>query len=257
MLAVILAGGYGTRLSEETTKKPKPLVEIGHRPIIWHIMKNLNFQGFSRFIILAGYKAYSIKEYFLNYYAHQSDLQIDMKQNKITYLKSYSEDWVIEVIDTGLDTMTGGRLLHVHDSLPDNEPFLFTYGDGLADINITDLLTHHKNSGKLATVTAVYPPARFGALSINQNDEVVSFSEKPVEESGRINGGFFILQKEVIKYIQNSATIWENEPLSDLVNARELNAYPHNGFWQPMDTLREKIILENLWETGKAPWRNW
>lgn len=257
MLAVILAGGYGTRLSEETNLRPKPLVEIGERPILWHIMKNLNSQGFNRFIILAGYKAYSIKEYFLNYYAHQSDLRINVALNNVEYLRNYSEDWIIEIVDTGLDTMTGGRLLHVKDMLPESEPFLFTYGDGLADINISELLNQHNASNKLATVTAVYPPARFGSLSINEENEVTSFSEKPNEEISRINGGFFILQKEVTEFIRDASTVWEKEPLSELSTARQLNAYLHNGFWQPMDTLREKYLLEKLWKSNEAPWRNW
>ena len=257
MKAVILAGGFGTRISEETIKKPKPLIEIGEMPILWHIMKNLSMYGINDFIVLAGYKAYSIKEFFLNYYAHKSDLRINLANNNVDYLKNYAEDWVVTVVDTGLDTMTGGRLLRVTELLPADEPFLFTYGDGLANVDINSLVNSHMKSNKLATVTAVIPPARFGALEINVNNEVSSFREKPLGEVGRINGGFFVLQREVINYIQSDSTIWENEPLTQLVRDGELNAYVHDGFWQPMDTLREKIMLEKLWASGTAPWRNW
>lgn len=257
MLAVILAGGFGTRLSEETQKKPKPLVEIGDKPILWHIMKNLSTYGFKKFIILAGYKSYSIKEYFINYYLHRADVKISMSNNKIEYLHNYSENWDVSVIDTGLNTMTGGRLLRVKHLLPENEPFLFTYGDGLSDIDINALISSHKKSGKLATVTAVYPPARFGALEINDDGSVESFQEKPIAEMGRINGGFFILEKKSVEFISDDQTVWEESAISGLVREKQLNAYIHSGFWQPMDTLREKNKLEKLWSDKSAPWRNW
>lgn len=256
MIAVILAGGLGTRLSEETELKPKPLVEIGTRPIIWHIMKNLSAQGIRNFIILAGYKSVMIKKYFLDYYVQNADVKVLLSDNKVSFLQSTVEDWDVSVIDTGLKTMTGGRLKRIAHMLPENEPFLFTYGDGLADINLNSLVQSHVDSKKLATVTGVFPPARFGALEIDKYGTVTSFTEKPKNEIGRINGGFFILRKKCLEYIYGDDCVWEEGPMQRLVEERQLSVYLHDTFWQPMDTLREKRALEELWQNN-APWRNW
>ncbi|MDB9696530.1 glucose-1-phosphate cytidylyltransferase [Amylibacter sp.] len=257
MLAVILAGGLGTRLAEETQRKPKPLVEIGEMPIIWHIMKNLHVSGFSRFIILTGYKSNLIKNFFLQYSSYGSDLTIQTKSNSVKFYDKHVEDWEVTILDTGYSTMTGGRLLRAASFLPDNEPFLFTYGDGLSDVNIPKLLACHMKSKKMVTVTAVRPQSRFGALDISQTGEVLGFEEKPANEVGLINGGFFVMDKNVLEYINDDTSVWEDQPMSKLVQERQLNAYVHDSFWQPMDTLREKQKLESLWSSGQAPWKNW
>lgn len=256
MKAVILAGGLGTRISEETHLKPKPMIDIGGRPILWHIMKMYSQHGVNDFIICCGYKGYLIKEYFANYFLHMSDVTIDLKTNKMEVLRKNAEDWRVTLVDTGLNTMTGGRLLRVAEYLSQDETFCFTYGDGVSDLNISELIEHHKVAGKLATVTAVTPPGRYGALEIKGRD-VVSFIEKPRGDGPKINGGFFVLSKEVLKLISNDRTSWEKEPLQKLTEMGELSAYIHNGFWQPMDTLREKNLLQSLWGEGLAPWKTW
>ena len=257
MLAVILAGGFGTRLSEESHLKPKPLVEIGEKPILWHIMKNLYVGGYDRFVILAGYKAHIIKSYFLNYKIYGFDFTIKTKKNSVEYLEKQVEDWEVTILDTGYDTMTGGRLLRSASFLPKDEPFLFTYGDGLADVDFQKLRECHKNSDKLVTVTAVTPPARFGALNISENGRVLGFEEKNQSGVSLINGGFFLVNYDALQYIEGDQTSWENEPMLGLVKDQQLNAHRHHGFWQPMDTLREKHKLNKLWETGNAPWKTW
>lgn len=254
--AVILAGGYGTRLAEETIVKPKPLVEIGDQPILWHLMKLLHVQGISHFIICLGYKGYLIKEYFQNYLLHRSDVTMNFGQGTVHYHNRRAEDWTVSLIDTGKDTMTGGRLKRVRAYLP-NTPFLMTYGDGLADINLTALLAHHTQSRRKATVTSVAPPGRFGALRTDQYGHVTGFLEKPTGDGGRINGGFFVLEKSVTDYIADDATSFERDPLETLARHGELSAYEHHGFWQPMDTLRDKTQLEALWQQGQAPWKLW
>ncbi len=256
MKAVILAGGLGTRISEETHIKPKPMVEIGGLPILWHIMKLYSYYGIQDFIICCGYKGYVIKEYFNNYFLHMSDVTFDMATNNMHVHRKNAEDWRITLVDTGLDTMTGGRLRQVAEYLEEDEPFCFTYGDGVSDINISDLVKHHVAHGKLATVTAVSPPGRYGSLTIDSG-MVHSFEEKPKGDGSRINGGFFILSKKVIDLIHNDRTSWEDEPLKQLAEMKELSAYIHDGFWQPMDTLREKNMLQNMWEHGNAPWKKW
>lgn len=255
--AVILAGGLGTRLSEETDLKPKPLVEIGGKPIIWHIMKYLSSYGINEFYICCGYKGYLIKEYFTNYSIHTSDIEVDSKQDQIKILKKNIENWKISLIDTGNETMTGGRLLRLKEYLKNTDEFLFTYGDGLSDININDLLNFHKQNKKIATVTAVIPPGRYGAIVTNQNNMVTEFSEKPRGDGGYINGGYFILNKKVFDYIENDETVWEKEPLEKLAKDNELFAFKHDGFWQAMDTLREKRYLNELWLAKKAKWKIW
>ena len=258
MKAVILAGGLGTRLSEETVSKPKPMVEIGGKPILWHIMKTYSHYGINDFIICCGYKGYVIKEYFANYFLHQSDVTFNIKNNKMTVHEDRVEAWTVTLVDTGDNSMTGGRLKRVLPYLKDEEAFCFTYGDGVADININSLIEFHKSHGKQATITATFPPGRFGALSIEDN-QVQKFEEKPKNSSntGWINGGFFILSKEVIKFIKNDKTILEREPMEKLSSSKNLMAYKHDGFWQPMDTIREKEILNQLWEKGLAPWKIW
>lgn len=255
MKAVILAGGYGTRLSEETTLKPKPMVEIGGYPILWHIMKIYSHYGINDFIICLGYKGYQIKEYFLNYFLHQSDVTFDMKENTTKLHKHNCEPWRVTLVDTGENTMTGGRLRKIKSYL-DNETFCFTYGDGLSNIDIDALIKFHKAQGGLATVTAVRLPARFGAIEFKGN-KVASFKEKPLDESSYVNGGFFILEPGAVDYIEKDSTIWEKEPLERLAFDSHLYAYKHEDFWMPMDTLREKQILENLWISGNAPWKVW
>ena len=257
MKAVILAGGRGTRLGQLSSIKPKPMVEIGNRPIIWHIMKLYSHYGVKEFIICAGYLGYQIKDYFINYLNNVSDVKINLNKNSIEYInKKERLNWEISIIDTGQETMTGGRLLKIKEFLDDNTPFFMTYGDGLADINLSKLLDFHKKSKKLVTMTAVYPPPRFGSLVI-ENNLVTKFSEKNIGDVGRINGGFFVCEKQALKYINNKNQPWESLPLVNLSSSRELSAFLHNGFWQPMDTLRERDELEELWKTNSAPWKVW
>jgi glucose-1-phosphate cytidylyltransferase len=254
--AVILAGGLGTRIAEESDSKPKPMVEIGGRPLLWHILKTYSHHGIKDFVICLGYKGYYIKEFFFNYYRHMSDLEIDLKNGVHKILNSQSEDWKVTLIDTGADTMTGGRLKRVAPYL-DNETFFLTYGDGLSDIDLTAELAFHRSSRRMATVAAVQPPGRFGVLNMDENRHVTSFEEKPSDEIGWINGGFFILEPSVINYVEGDSISWEREPLSNLAKDGQLAAYQHTGFWQPCDTLRDKRELEKLWESGNAPWKVW
>ena len=256
MKAVILAGGLGTRLSEETSVKPKPMVEIGGKPILWHIMKTYSSHGINEFVICCGYKGYVIKEYFANYFLHMSDVTFDMSENTLDVHHKRAEPWKVTLVDTGDNSMTGGRLKRVAEHLKDEDAFCFTYGDGVGNINITELVDYHKKSGKLATLTATFPPGRFGALDI-QSGQVKSFQEKPRGDGAMINGGYFVLSPEVINYIEDDATTWEQEPLKKLAETDQLMAYEHHGFWQPMDTLRDKIYLEKLWTSNKAPWKIW
>jgi glucose-1-phosphate cytidylyltransferase len=254
--AVILAGGLGTRLSEETVIKPKPLVEIGSRPILWHIMKLYYHAGISEFIVCLGYKGYLIKEYFSNYFLHQSDVTFDFTSNSIEYHQKRSENWKVTLIDTGADTMTGGRIKKIRDYIG-SETFCLTYGDGVSDVNISDLVNFHNNHGKIGTVTAVSPPGRFGALKLDETQTVSGFHEKPLGDGGRINGGFFVLNPDIFGLISDDTTVFEREPLEALASRRELAAYQHDGFWHPMDTLRDKSYLETLWASGNAPWKLW
>ena len=256
MKVVILAGGLGTRLSEETVSKPKPMVEIGGRPILWHIMRTYLHFGIQDFIICCGYKGYVIKEYFANYFLHQSDVTFNMVDNKMTVHEDRAEPWTVTLVDTGENSMTGGRLKRVLPFIKDEEAFCFTYGDGVADINITDLINFHKSHGKQATLSATFPPGRFGALSIEDN-QVLKFEEKPKGDGSLINGGYFVLSPKVIDRILGDDTTWEQEPLKSLASDGELMAFKHEGFWQPMDTLRDKIYLEKLLEENKAPWKKW
>lgn len=257
MKAVILAGGLGTRLSEETNIKPKPMIEIGGMPILWHIMKIYSNFGINEFIICCGYKGYIIKEYFSNYSLHSSDVTIDLENRDIHFHKNRSESWKITLVDTGIESMTGGRIKRIGKYVQDDELFCLTYGDGLSNIDITSLINFHKKHGKLATLSAVVPPGRFGALDISENNEVTRFMEKPEGDSSQINGGFFVCSPKVIDYIENDMTIWEQEPLNNLAKENELMAFSHKGFWQPMDTLREKKLLQRLWDEKKAPWKVW
>lgn len=257
MKVVILAGGLGTRLSEETVIKPKPLVEIGSFPIIWHIMKIYSYYGFNDFIICCGYKGYMIKEYFSNYHLHTCDVNYDFSLSKTTFSSSKTEGWKISLIDTGDNTMTGGRLKRIQSLLGKNEDFCMTYGDGLSDININELVEYHKSHKRLATVTAVTPPGRFGILSIASDNQVTGFSEKKTSDEYKINGGFFVLNSKVLDDIDGDETVWEKKPLERLSSDNNLMAYKHDGFWQPMDTLREKFLLEDLWNKNKAPWKVW
>lgn len=256
MKAVILAGGMGTRLSEETIIRPKPMVEIGGKPILWHIMKIYSAHGVNDFVICLGYKGYAIKEYFANYFLHMSDITFDMSRNKMEVHQANAEPWRVTLIDTGENTMTGGRLLRVRQHLGDDDTFCFTYGDGVGDVDISQSLHFHRAHGKLATLTAVQPPGRFGALSM-QHETVMAFQEKPFGDGGWVSGGFFILSQKVIDLVENDQTIWERGPLEHLANNGELLAYKHNGFWHPMDTLRDKHYLEDLWQSGNAPWKLW
>jgi glucose-1-phosphate cytidylyltransferase len=253
MKAVILAGGLGTRISEETASRPKPMVEIGGKPILWHVMKIYSAHGINDFIICLGYKGYMIKEYFANYFLHMSDVTIDMAQNKMEVHQNSAEPWRVTLVDTGEATMTGGRLRRIRQYLND-EPFCFTYGDGVGDIDITEVIAFHRRQGTLATLTATRPPGRFGSL-VTKNDRVLRFQEKPEGDGGWINGGFFVLSPKVIDYIDGDATTWEREPIERLAAEGQLSSYFHDGFWQPMDTLRDKNHLEELWATGTAPWR--
>lgn len=255
MKAVILAGGLGTRISEETLVRPKPMVEIGGRPVLWHIMKTYSAYGVVDFIVCCGYKGYMIKEYFANYTLHLSDVTVDLRKNTIEVHQSNVEPWRITLVDTGDATMTGGRLKRVAPYLQ-NEDFCFTYGDGLSDVNITDLIAFHRAHGTLATVTAVQPPGRFGQLKLDQK-KIVSFNEKPQGDGAWVNGGYFVLSPQVIDYIAGDDSIWEREPVERLASQGNLSAFVHRGFWQPMDTLRDKLALEELWNSGKAPWKVW
>ncbi len=259
MKAVILAGGLGTRISEETHLKPKPMIEIGGRPILWHIMKIYSSHGVNDFVICCGYRGYVIKEYFANYFLHMSDVTFDMINNKMEVHHQHAEPWKVTLVDTGEDTLTGGRLLRVADYVKHESAFCFTYGDGVADIDISAQIAFHKQHGKWATVTAVQPPGRYGALEMDghQNGKVAGFTEKPRGDGGLINGGFFVLSPKVLPFIADDATAWEVAPLQTLAHQDQLMAYEHNGFWLPMDTLRDKTLLEDLWNSGKAPWKSW
>lgn len=256
MKAVILAGGLGTRFAEESDAKPKPMIEIGGRPLLWHIMKIYAHHGVNEFVICLGYKGYVIKEFFFNYYRHMANMDIDLKMGTYKIIDSQSEDWQITLIDTGPETMTGGRLKRVAPYLG-NEPFCLTYGDGLANIDISAEILFHRQQKKLATVAAVQPPGRFGVLNLDAEHTVASFEEKPSDEIGWINGGFFVLEPQVIEYINDDETSWEREPLANLARDGHLAAFQHTGFWQPCDTLRDKRVLENLWNQGNAPWQVW
>lgn len=255
MKVVLLAGGLGSRISEESHLRPKPMIEIGGRPILWHIMKIYSKYGLNDFVVCCGYKSYVIKEYFANYFLHLSDVTFDLKNNQMEVHHNESEPWKVTLVDTGESTMTGGRLKRVRSYLG-NEDFCLTYGDGLADINIPELLKFHKAHGKLATLTAAQPPGRFGALGL-EGTLVQSFKEKPMGDGNWINGGFFVLNPKVIDLISDDQTVWEKEPLERLAQSQELHAFQHKGFWQPMDTLRDKTYLEQLWSSNKAPWKVW
>lgn len=255
MKTVVLAGGLGTRITEETHLRPKPMIEIGGYPILWHIMKLYAHFGLNDFVICLGYKGYVIKEYFSNYFLHMSDVTFDFKDNSVTVHHKTAEPWTVTLIDTGERTMTGGRLKRVQDYL-DNDTFCFTYGDGLSDLNIVDLIQFHKTQDTLATVTAVQPPGRFGSMDIS-GAKVTNFVEKPANGGGRINGGFFVLEPRVIDYIENDETVWEEEPVQQLTQDGQLSAFEHTGFWQPMDTLRDKMRLDEMWKSGDAPWKLW
>lgn len=256
MKVVILAGGLGTRLSEETELKPKPMVEIGGRPILWHIMKTYSHFGFNDFVILTGYKSHIIKDYFLNYYTRYSDITVDMSNNAVEIHKQRNEPWKVTMLYTGQDTMTGGRIKKAKDYIG-NERFMLTYGDGVADINIPELIKSHNESKKLATMTAVQLSGRFGALVIKDNNMITSFMEKPKGEENWINGGFFVLEPQIFDYIEGDKTIWERKPLETLAQEHQLNAYKHEGFWRPMDTLRDKNDLTDMWTSDNAPWALW
>ena len=256
MKVIILAGGLGTRLSEETGIKPKPMVEIGGKPILWHIMKMYSFYGFNDFIICCGYKGYLIKEYFANYFLHTSDVTFDMQKNKMKVHQKRAEPWKVTLIDTGEATMTGGRLLRAADYVKNDECFCLTYGDGVGDNDIAATLAFHRSHGKSATMTTTYPPGRFGAVDI-ENRRVRSFKEKPRGDGAFVNGGFFVLNPSVLSYIKDDSTVWEQEPLMKLAEDEELMAHQHDGFWQPMDTLHDRRTLESLWSSGSAPWKKW
>ena len=257
MKAVILAGGLGTRLSEETSIKPKPMVEIGGQPILWHIMKIYSAHGINDFIICCGYKGYMIKEYFANYFLRMSDVTFDMRFNQMNIHAGKAEPWRVTLVDTGENTLTGGRLKRVQEHIG-NETFCFTYGDGVCDINVTELIKFHKEQGSLGTLTAVQPPGRFGALALGKEQtKITHFQEKPDGDGAWINGGYFVMEPDVIDYIADDFTVWEQEPLKKLADSEQLSAYKHDGFWQPMDTLRDKNYLEGLWQSGKAPWKVW
>ena len=256
MKAVILAGGLGTRLSEETALRPKPMVEIGGKPILWRIMKMYSHHGVNDFVVCCGYKGYVIKEYFANYFLHMSDITFDMQHNQMIVHHKRAESWQVTLVDTGDHSMTGGRLLRVAAYVRDEEAFCLTYGDGVSDVDIAASIDYHRSHGKAATVTATYPPGRFGALDI-QGGAIRSFMEKPRGDGGMINGGFFVLSPRVLDYLVDDTTVWEQQPLQGLASDGELMAFEHTGFWQPMDTLRDKIHLEELWTSGKAPWKTW
>ncbi|MGV0642998.1 glucose-1-phosphate cytidylyltransferase [Mycolicibacterium sp. XJ879] len=256
MKAVILAGGKGTRLTEETVARPKPMVEIGGRPILWHILKHYSRHGINDFVVCCGYKGYLIKEYFANYFLHMSDVTFDLSVNKMEVHEHYAEPWRVTLVDTGDETMTGGRLKRVSPYIQDEEAFCFTYGDGLSDVNIAKSIEFHRQHGRKATVTAVLPPGRYGAIE-RDGDRVARFVEKPPGDGGFINGGFFVLSPAALDYIDGDQTAWEGPPLARLAADGELMAFEHSGFWQPMDTLRDKNLLEDLWNSGEAPWKCW
>jgi len=256
MKAVILAGGYGTRISEETAVRPKPMIEIGGKPIIWHIMKIYSSHNINDFIICLGYKGYVIKEYFANYFLHTSDVTFDMTNNKMEVHQNSAEPWKITLVETGEKTMTGGRLKRVSDYLNPNEDFCFTYGDGVANVDVSALVAYHKNQKSMATLTAIQPPGRFGSLHL-QDEKILGFKEKPQGDGGWINGGFFVLSPKALDYISEDSTIWEKDPLEQLSKENQLSAFFHKGFWHPMDTLRDKNYLEELWAAEKAPWKIW
>ena len=256
MKAVILAGGLGTRISEETDNIPKPMIQIGSKPILWHIMKIYSDHGINDFIICCGYKGYVIKEYFSNYFLHMSDVTFCMKSNKMKVHHKRSEPWTITLVDTGEETMTGGRIKRIEQFVKDEDYFCLTYGDGVSNINITKLIKYHKQKDTLATLTAVYPPGRFGALDIH-GGKVRTFEEKPKGDGSRINGGFFVLSPKVISSIEGDSTVWEQKPMESLAKSGEMSAFEHDGFWQPMDTLRDKNYLEELWQSNAAPWKTW
>ena len=256
MKAVILAGGRGTRISEETDLKPKPMVEIGGMPILWHIMKIYSFYGINDFLVCCGYRGYLIKEYFQNYFLHRSDVTFNLKDNSMEAHENYSEPWKVTCVDTGQDTMTGGRLKKVAKYLQDEDSFCMTYGDGLSDVNISKLVEYHNQNNLLATLTATTAPSRFGVLEVSEG-LVNSFIEKPTSDQNKINGGFFVLSSKVLDYIEGDTTVWEREPLELLAKQGQLAAYEHKGFWHPMDTLRDKNLLQSLWQSGKAPWKVW
>lgn len=256
MKVVILAGGFGTRLSEETHLRPKPMVDIGDKPILWHIMKIYSTYGYNDFIICLGYKGYMIKEYFANYFIHQSDLTIDLTNNTIETHHSKAEPWKVTLVDTGKESMTGGRIKRIQNYVG-NEPFLLTYGDGVGNVDIAAVVEEHRRSQKLVTVTAVQPSGRFGALNLSENNQVNSFLEKPKGDGSWINGGFFVCQPEVFNYLDGDTTIWEREPMERIAAEGQLQAFKHLGFWKPMDTLRDKQELEQAWESGTAPWKTW
>jgi glucose-1-phosphate cytidylyltransferase len=256
MKAVILAGGYGTRISEETLVRPKPMIEIGGKPLLWHIMKIYSRHGINEFIVCCGYKGYMIKEYFANYFLHMSDVTFDLRENSTFVHEKRAEPWKITLIDTGENTMTGGRLKRISAYLDKEECFCFTYGDGVGNIDISAAIDFHKKHGGMATLTATYPPGRFGALDINDG-RVLSFREKPKGDGAMINGGFFVLSPDVINFIQGDSIMWEQEPMMKLAEIGQLYAFEHHGFWQPMDTMRDKNYLENLWSSGSAPWNVW
>lgn len=257
MKAVILAGGRGTRLSEETVVKPKPMVEIGGKPILWHIMKIYGSHNINDFVICLGYKGYLIKEYFANYVLHMSNVTFDMSHDRVEMHERNAEPWRVTLIDTGEETMTGGRLKRAMPFLDDESDFCFTYGDGVGNVNLTEVVAFHRQRGSMATLTATRPPGRFGTLEVTGDGKVLSVREKPVDDGGWINGGFFVLSPRVVDFIDGDDTIWERGPMERLAQAGELSAYQHHGFWQPMDTLREKMLLEELWNSGQAPWKTW
>jgi len=256
MKAIILAGGLGTRLSEETGTKPKPMVEVGGMPILWHILKMYSHHGINDFVICCGYKGYVIKEYFANYFLHMSDVSFDMPSNRMEVHQKRAEPWNVTLVDTGVDSMTGGRLARVAKYVQNDEAFCMTYGDGVSDIDIRASIEFHRRHGKSATLTASYPPGRFGALDI-QGGQVLSFKEKPRGDGALINGGFFVLSPKVLSHLKGDSTVWEQEPMANLAAEGELMAFQHDGFWQPMDTLRDKQLLDELWASGKAPWKKW
>lgn len=257
MKVVLLAGGLGTRLSEETDTKPKPMVEIGGKPIIWHIMKLYSHYGFNDFVVCAGYKSYYIKDFFYHYFMHSADMTLDMERNQVTYHNTHAEPWKVTIVDTGLNTMTGGRIQRVRNYIGD-ETFMLTYGDGVSNVNIKDLVDYHRSSKRLVTLTAVQPSGKFGALQINGENQITSFQEKPQGVGAWINGGFFVCEPRVFDYIrEGDATIWERSPLEAIARDGKLHSYKHIGFWKPMDTLRDKLELNELWKNGKAPWKVW
>jgi len=257
MKAVILAGGLGTRISEETQNRPKPMVQIGGKPILWHILKLYSAHGVNDFVICCGYMGYMIKEYFANYFLHMSDVTFDMSNNRMDVHHKNAEPWKVTLVDTGEKTLTGGRLKRVAEYVEGDEAFCFTYGDGLSDVDIAASIRFHQSHGRAATVTAVRPPGRYGAIECDEANRVTAFTEKPPGDGGMINGGYFVLSPKCLEFIEGDSTSWEGKPLADLAERGEIMAFEHEGFWQPMDTLREKIHLEQLWESGNAPWKIW